>query len=114
MKIIIIVFSLLAIFMMSMSLLTSDIKDRTDQVKTKIEKWYIEDKSLMLELLLYNQDPLFFSKRLNCKTYDKDKKELRFLEKNIEAELKKPSTITVDMGRVKGKVKYIDCNFIKD
>jgi len=114
MKIISVVFSLLMAFIITISMMTSNLKDRRDNVKTKIEKWQIHNGNLYLKLTLKPNEQLFFSKELNCLTYDKEKNKISSLDKKIELNLKDRKTIVVNMGKSSKKVKFIDCNFIKD
>ena len=113
MKIITVVFTLLIAFIITISMMTSSLNDKRDNVKTKIEKWQIKKGKLNLLLSLDPALPLFFSKELNCLTYDKNKKQLSSLDKKIETNLKDSKKIQISMGNASKDVKYIDCNFIK-
>ena len=114
MRIVLVIFSLLAVFMLTISMMVDNLQDRTDNVKTKISTWYVSENNLNLEFDFETDETLFFSKEIHCLLYDRNKKEIQTLVKKIEIELKGSSHTTSIIGKVSGDIRYIDCNFIKD
>jgi len=114
MRIVLVIFSLLAVFMITISIMVENLEDKTDNVKTRISKWYIEDNHLNLALSFETKEKLFFSKNIHCVLYNSKKEEIQTLIKKIEIELKDSGDIVSTIGEVSEEIKYIDCNFIKD
>ena len=110
-----VIFTLLLAFIITISVMTSNVRDKREGVKTKIEQWDIKKGRLKLKIVLIPELPVFFQKNLNCKIYNKDKKELSNMDKIVEIALKETKRITVTLGKAdKSKVRFIDCNFIDD